>query len=221
LMVPKTILLDPALTLSLSPEVTASTGMDALCQLLEAYTCKAPNPFTDSLCREGMVLAARSIKWVFTDGSGLSARSDMMVAAHFSGVALANAKLGAVHGFAAPLGGMYPTAAHGALCAALMPSVTRTNLKALDQRAPEHPSIKRYTEAARILTGKVDAKAEEAADFCEELKYVLGIPGLGKLGVKREDFESLCEKASKASSMKGNPVELTGDELMGILDAAY
>ena len=181
LMVPKVILLDPVLTHSLPSEVTATTGMDALCQLLEAFTCIAPNPFTDGLCREGLVLAAKSIKWAFTDGSDLSARSDMMMAAHFSGVALANAKLGAVHGFAAPLGGMYP-AAHGALCAALLPSVTRANLKALTARDPEHPSIKRYAEAARLLTGKADAKAGDAADYCEELKNVLGIPDLVSWG---------------------------------------
>jgi alcohol dehydrogenase class IV len=219
-MVPRLILLDPALTLSLPPDVTASTGMDALCQLLEAFTCRTPNPFTDGLCREGLALAARSLKWAFTDGSDVKTRSDMMLAAHFSGMALANAKLGAVHGFAAPLGGMYP-AAHGEICAALLPAVTRANLKALAARATGHAALARYAEAAKIRTGRADARAEDAADACEELRNVLGIPRLGPMGVKRDDFETLAAKAAKASSMKGNPVELTEVELIGILDAAF
>jgi alcohol dehydrogenase class IV len=219
-MVPKAVLLDPSLTLTLSPEVTASTGMDALTQLLESFTCRNPNPFTDALCREGLKLVARSLQKAYEDGKDLEARSDMLLAAHFSGQALANARLGAVHGFTAALGGVY-RASHGALCAALLPSVTQANLRALAERSPEHPSRERYAEAARILTGEKGAKAENTAEYCEKLRASMKIPTLSQQGVQKDDFEILAERTSRASSMKGNPVDLTMEELIGILGAAF
>jgi alcohol dehydrogenase class IV len=219
-MVPKAVLLDPSLTLTLPPEVTVSTGMDALTQLLESFTCRDPNPFTDALCREGLKLVARSLTKAYADGKDLDARSDMLLAAHFSGQALANARLGAVHGFTAALGGVYK-ASHGALCAALLPTVTQANLKALAERSPEHSSRERYAEAARILTGEKDAKAEDAAEYCEKLRASMKIPTLSQQGVQKDDFETLAERTSRASSMKGNPVDLTMEELVGILDAAF
>ena len=219
-MVPKVVLLDPSLTLTLPPDVTASTGMDALTQLLESFTCRNPNSFTDSLCREGLKLVARSLPKAYADGKDLEARSDMLLAAHFSGQALANARLGAVHGFTAALGGMYK-ASHGALCAALLPTVTMANLKALAERSPENPSRERYAEVARILTGKKDAKAEDTAEYCEKLRASMKIPTLAQQGVQKDDFETLADRTSRASSMKGNPVDLTMEELVGILGAAF
>jgi len=219
-MVPKVALLDPNLTLDLPPDVTASTGMDALCQLIEAFTCRSPNPFTDALCREGIRRAAQSLLKAYWEGSNVQARSDMMLASHFSGVALANAKLGAVHGFAAPLGGMYK-APHGALCAALLPAVLAANLRSLSEQGPGHPVLARYQEVAEIVTGEKDASPEDVTDYCERLRRELNIPRLSDMGVKREDFEELCQKASKASSMKGNPVDLSQEELSGILSSAF
>ncbi len=219
-MVPKVAVLDPRLTLTVPPGVTATTGMDALCQLIESFTCKTPNPFTDSLCREGMARAVRALPKAFRDGSDLEAREDMVLASHFSGIALANAKLGAVHGFAASLGGMYG-AAHGAICAALLPAVTAANLRAMGQREPGHPALRRYQEAAVILTGDSKARPEDGVEACERLRKELEIPPLSELGVKKEDFDLICEKASKASSMKGNPMELTLGELKGILEKAF
>jgi alcohol dehydrogenase class IV len=219
-MVPKVALLDPEATLSLPSEVTASTGTDALCQLLESYTCRTPNPFTDALCREGMLMITRSIRRAFTNGNSVEARADMLLGAHFSGQALANAKLGAVHGFSAVLGGMYQVP-HGAICGALLAPVTRANLKALAERDPESPVRDRYAVAARWLTGQEDSQASDAAAYCELLRLDLGIPGLQALGVKREDFDAIVESASKASSMKGNPVELTTEEMTNILEAAF
>jgi alcohol dehydrogenase class IV len=220
-MVPKVAFLDPKLTISLPPEITAATGMDALCQLIEAFTCKTPNPFTDALCREGMGRASHSLLKVFKDGNDLSAREDMVLAGHFSGIALANAKLGAVHGFAAPLGGMY-NAPHGALCAALLPAVLTVNQKAIIQREPDSPVLGRYREVADILSGgKSKTNREEAADYCEGLRKELKIRRLENLGVRRVDFDVICEKASSASSMKGNPVDLTMKELKEILEIAF
>jgi len=220
LLVPKVTLLDPALTVSVPPEVTATTGMDTLCQLIEAFTCKTPNAFTDALCREGMTRAVRSLRRVFKDGSDLEAREDMVLASHFSGIALANAKLGAVHGFAAPLGGMYD-AAHGAICAALLPTVMTMNLRAIGEREPNHPALGRYREVAAILTGLPGAEAKDGAAYCDVLRTELGIPRLKALGIQWEEFHTIAEKASKASSMKGNPIELNLGELVTILGAAY
>jgi alcohol dehydrogenase class IV len=219
-MVPKVALLDPQLTVSLPREITATTGMDALCQLIEPFTCKTPNAFTDALCLEGMKMVARSLKKSFQDGSDLPAREDMLLASHFSGIALANAKLGAVHGFAAPLGGMY-NAPHGALCAALLPAVIAVNQKALNQRAPGHAVLERYRQAAVLLTGNQSAKPQALIDYCDALRKELGIPRLAELGVQKKDFNVICEKGAKASSMKGNPVDLTQGELMEILETAY
>jgi len=219
-MVPRVVILDPQLTLTVPPDVTASTGMDALCQLIEPFTCRTPNPFVDALCREGMKRAARSLGKAFRDGADLAAREDMMLAAHFSGLALANAKLGAVHGFAAPLGGMSGVA-HGVLCAALLPSVIRVNLEALREREPAHLSVLRYQETARILTGNPAAKIEDAALFAENLAREMAIPRLKDLGVKKDDFDGICAKAAKASSTKGNPIDLTLVELRKILELAF
>jgi alcohol dehydrogenase class IV len=192
--------------------------MDALCQLIEAFTCKTPNPFTDSLCLEGLQMAARSLRKAFHDGSDLAARGDMLLAAHFSGIALANAKLGAAHGFAAPLGGMYD-APHGALCAALLPAVLAVNQKALGRAGSS--ALQRYGVIAALLTGNPSAKPRELVEYCDVLRGELGIPRLADLGVEKKDFGALCEKAAKSSSMKGNPADLSGAELMEILDMAY
>jgi alcohol dehydrogenase class IV len=220
LMVPRLVLLDPASTATLPPDVTAATGMDALCQLIESYTCLTPNPFTDGLCREGILLVARSLRRAFSNGDDLDARGDMLLAAHFSGQALANAKLGAVHGYTAAIGGM-TSATHGALCGALLAAVTDANLKALRARLPQSPAIGRYAEVAQWLTGKNDAVAEDAVANCEKLRQELGIPRLEEQGVKREDFDLIVHASAKASSMKGNPVELTKDEMMTVLVKVY
>jgi alcohol dehydrogenase class IV len=119
-MLPTLALVDPELTASMPPAVTASTGLDALTQVMEPYVSNKANPLTDALCREGMRRAARSLRRAYEDGRDAAAREDMAQASLFGGLALANAKLGAVHGFAGPLGGMFP-APHGVVCARLVP----------------------------------------------------------------------------------------------------
>ena len=217
LMLPRIALVDPELTLSVSPAVTASTGMDALAQLIEAFVCRRANPVTDAFCREGMTRAARSLQRVFEDGQDMRAREDMSLAALLSGMALANAGLGAVHGFAAALGGL-AEAPHGALCARLLPRVMAANLKALGAREPHNPILGRYAEVARILTGLPDAPPEEGIAWAEELLQRLQIPRLGAYAFSREDFDIVCERASRASSMQANPVLLTAAELRDIMD---
>jgi alcohol dehydrogenase class IV len=217
MMLAKVALVDPELTYGLPPDVTASTGMDALTQLIEPFTSNAANPLTDALCREGMTRAARSLRRAYEDDH--AAREDMALASLFGGLALANAKLGAVHGFAGPLGGMYPIP-HGVACAALLPYVMAMNVRALKERQPDDEKLRRYDEVAKIITGNPDATAEDGVKWVRELREALNIPTLGKYGIKREDFPDIVEKSAKASSMKGNALTLTNEELTEILEQA-
>jgi alcohol dehydrogenase class IV len=219
-MLPRLAIIDPQLTLELPPPITAQTGLDALTQLIEPYVSNAANPLTDSLCREGIERAARSLRRAYQQGNDLQARQDMSIASLFGGLALANAKLGAVHGFAGPLGGMFP-APHGAICARLLPFVMRANVQALRQRQPESPILNRFTEVARLLSGKSEAAAEDGAAWVKSLCEDLAIAPLSRYGLQEAHFETVIEKSSRASSMKGNPITLTDEELHQILVQAY
>ncbi|MHC4355845.1 MAG: iron-containing alcohol dehydrogenase, partial [Planctomycetota bacterium] len=160
LMLPRVALVDPELTHSMPPSVTASTGLDALTQLIEVYVSNQANPLTDGICREGLIRAGRSLRRAYEDGDDTAAREDMALASLFGGLGLANAKLGAVHGFAGPLGGMFP-APHGVICARLLPFVMETHVRALLDRQPDSPAVVRFDEVARLLTGKATARAGE------------------------------------------------------------
>jgi alcohol dehydrogenase class IV len=210
LMLPTVALVDPELTHSVPPDVTAATGLDALTQCLEPFVSPRANPLTDAVCREGMQRAARSLRRAFVDGSDAAAREDM---------ALANAGLGAVHGFAGPIGGMFP-APHGAICARLLPPVMAANLQALRQRAPGSPALARYDEVARLLAGRVDAAAADGVAWVEELAATLAIPRLAAYGISAADMPEIVAKSQQASSMRANPIQLTSDELTGILQHA-
>lgn len=218
-LLPRVALVDPELTLDLPPDLTASTGMDALTQLIEPYVCLRANPMTDGLCAEGIRRAARSLRRAFEQGADSAAREDMALASVFGGVALANAGLGAVHGFAAPLGGMFP-APHGAVCAALLPGVMAANVHALQERAPESPALRRYDEVARLLTGRPQATAADGVAWTQELCSALQIAPLRTWGLTQPDVPGVVEKALQASSMKANPVALTVEELRAVLTAA-
>lgn len=213
---PKVAIIDPELTYTNPPEVTARSGMDALTQLIEPFVSNQPNGIVDALCRDGIRRAAGALPRVYQYPDDREARKDMAIASLFSGIALANAKLGAVHGFAGVLGGMYG-APHGAVCAALLPAVLEVNLKALNERKPDSPYLYRYQELAQILSlPNQEALIDWARDLIAELK----IPSLGKLGVRAEDFEVITEKSARASSMKGNPIPLTKEEMFAILEKA-
>jgi len=219
LMLPRLAVVDPELTLDLPPALTAATGLDALTQLIEPYVSLRANPMTDLFCLEGMRRAARSLERAWRDGQDREARADMALASLFGGLALANAGLGAVHGFAAPIGGMFE-APHGAVCAALLPHVIEANLRALRARAPQSEAPARYRRVAQILTGREEAQAEEAAEWVRDLCVRLGIPPLRAYGIGPEHVAALADNASRASSMKGNPVPLVREELLAVLEAA-
>lgn len=216
MMLPRLAVVDSTLTHSLPPPLTAGTGLDALTQLLEAYVCNSPNPITDALCCEGMQRAAGALWRAYRNGSDGQARDDMALASLLGGMVLANARLGAVHGLAGPLGGMFP-APHGMICACLLPLVMETNVRALTQRAPASPTLARFLKAARILTGDPTAGVDDGLAWVYALCTDLAIPSLSRLGLKQHDIPQIVAQARIASSMKGNPIELTDEELSDIL----
>jgi alcohol dehydrogenase class IV len=218
-MLPRLAIVDPELTYSLPPTATASTGLDALTQLIEPFVSNTVNPLTDALCRDGIPRAAKSLHRAYENGQDATARENMSLASLFGGMALANARLGAVHGMANPIGGM-SRAPHGAICARLLPLVMETNLRALRLRQPDSPAITRYTEVARLLTGDESARAEDGATWVRELCKAFNIRPLSEYGLKQGDYPALVEQSQKANSMQGNPVLLTGEEILYLLNAA-
>jgi len=216
LLLARIALIDPELTYDLPPAVTAATGMDALTQLLEAYVCNRANPMTDALCREGLPRAVKALPVAWARPRDAAARAELALAACLSGMALANAGLGAVHGFAGPLGGMF-SAPHGAVCAALLAPVMRVNIAALRARAPESMALRRYGEVAGWLTGDAGAVPEDGVRAVGALVARLMIPGLSAYGVTAELVNEIVAQAQQASSMKANPLVLTAEELAAVL----
>lgn len=219
LMLAKMVILDPELTYSMPPFVTASTGLDALTQVLEPFVSPFSNPITDSFCREGLTRIARSLKRAYLNGHDKDAREDMALGSLMGGLALANSKLGGVHGFAGVIGGSY-NAPHGVVCAALLPHVISENVKALEAREPDNHALHRFKEVACILTGLPDASISDGVKWIEDLCQFLKIPGLSQYGLTVSDFKSIIEKSAGSSSMKGNPIQLTYEELENILNKA-
>jgi alcohol dehydrogenase class IV len=218
-MLPLLAVVDPELTYSLPPAITASTGMDALTQLIEPFVCNKASPLTDAVCRDGIRRVALSLRTAYTNGNNADARKNMALASLFGGLALANAGLGAVHGLAAPLGGMFPVP-HGIVSACLLPSVMDANLKALSARSKNSPALSRYDEIAFLLTGKSSARAKEGVEWARSLSADLSVPRLSSFGIMEQDLPAIAIQAKKSSSMKGNPVELSLDELTDILKEA-
>jgi len=219
LMLARVAIIDPELTYDLPPALTAITGLDALTQLIEPFVGLRANPMTDGFCVEGIRRAGRSLRVAFHDGQNRSAREDMAVASLLGGLSLANAGLGAVHGFAGPIGGSFPMP-HGAVCAALLPHVMAANLVALRQRAPDVEAHRRYDEVARLLTGNSGATADDGVEWVRELVGDFQIKPLGAYGIREGHVADLAAKAANASSMKANPIALTPDELAGMLRQA-
>ncbi len=219
LMLPRMALVDPELTYGLTPAVTASTGLDALTQLIEPYVSARANPLVDGICVEGIGRVAGALRRAYHNGGDVDARRNMSLASLFGGLALANAGLGVVHGFAAPLGGTW-NAPHGALCAAILPYGMTANVAALRARAPQHPSLARYATIARLLTGRNAARAEDGIEWVRELCVELNIPALRAWGITEADLPGVVEKAARASSMQANPLPLTNGELLAVITAA-
>jgi alcohol dehydrogenase class IV len=218
-MLPELAVVDPELTYDLPPAITASTGLDALTQLIEPYVCLRANPMTDAICTEGIRRVAISIRKVFKVGNDPEARANMAVSGLFGGMALANSGLGAVHGFAGPIGGMF-SAPHGEICAALLPGVMEMNLRALHEREPNSYAIHRYNHVAAILSKNVGTTLNAGIEWIRQLVVDLGIPRLSAHGIKSEHIPEIVKHAKNASSKKANPIVLTDEELSEILQRA-
>jgi alcohol dehydrogenase class IV len=215
LMLPRLAIVDPDLLEGAPPGVIASSGLDALSQNIEPFLSSRANPVTDGFAREGIRRSARSLRRAYEGQLAKDpvVREDLALASLLGGLSLANAGLGAVHGFAAPVGGMFD-APHGAVCAALLVAVMEVNLRALAARARAHPSLARFSEVASLLTGKPDP--EDAIAWLAELRQALSIRGLRSYGMNDEDVPTVVERAKAASSMRGNPIVLTDEELREI-----
>jgi alcohol dehydrogenase class IV len=212
-------IVDPELTYQLPAAVTATSGMDALTQLIEPYVSLRRSPLIDPLCLDGIQRIARSLLRAYQEGGDRQARLDMSLAGLLSGLALANAGLGAVHGLAAVIGGAFP-APHGAVCAALLAPVMEANLRALRSRAPQNEALPRYETIARILTGSPSAAAEDGPAAIRRLCFELRLPSLSAYGLATSHLPSLADAGLRSNSMKANPVPLTRDELIAVLAAA-
>jgi alcohol dehydrogenase class IV len=220
LMLPTAALIDPDQLIGAPAAVLVSSGVDALSQLIEPFLSARANPVTDALAREGIRRSVRALRRAVHDSrTGLetdaTVREDLALASLMGGLCLANAGLGAVHGFAAPAGGMFE-APHGAVCAALLEPVMAVNARALGVRAPGHPAVARLDELGVLLTGSGHAGCAEGLVWLAELQRELAVPGLGRYGMTAADVPALVEKAKVASSMKGNPIVLTDGELAEI-----
>jgi alcohol dehydrogenase class IV len=218
-MLPLLAVIDPDLTYSLPPAITASTGLDALTQLIEPFVCNLATPLTDAICRDGIRRAALSLRLACAEGSNAGARENMALASLFGGLALANAGLGAVHGLAGPIGGMFP-APHGVVCARLLPIVMDANLKALRARSINSPALLRFAEIARLLTGKPSSRADEGVEYIHSTCSDLSVPRLSSYGISEKNLPVIAAQAQKSGSMRGNPIALSDDELVSILNNA-
>src|SRR5262245_46225179 len=217
LMIPRVALVDPELTVSCPPRVTAASGLDALTQCLEPFVSVRATPLTDGLAREGLRRAATGLRAAHADGGDLAARTDMAICALLGGMALANAKLGAVHGLAGVIGGTADVP-HGVACAALLAPVIEANVRALRAAPPGlADALDRYAEVARLLTGDPAASIEDGLAWIRDTIALLAVPGLAAFGVEPGQAGDIAAKAARSSSMAGNPVPLSDEVLQAIV----
>ena len=207
LLLPRVALIDPELGLAVPPPVTAASGMDALCQCIEAYVSNGANRMTDAIAVEGIGLAGSNLRRAYENGQDAAAREGMAYTALCGGIALTNAGLGAVHGFAAPIGANFPIP-HGVICGRLLPPVIRANNDHAD------PATRSKIRALDDLLG------DNAAAVTAKLVDDLSLPGLATFGMHESDVEPMVQLAKKASSMRYNPVILPDDVLREILREA-
>ncbi|MBN3035284.1 MAG: iron-containing alcohol dehydrogenase [Bacteroidales bacterium] len=217
-LVPDVAIVDPGLTLTLPPEVTAACGMDAFTQLLESYVSDRATPLTDALAFEGLRHVRDSLIPAFQNGrNDIRARSGMSLAAFLSGVTLANAGLGLVHGFASSLGGRFDIP-HGVVCGTLMGVTTRMNIEWLAANDPSHPALGKYARVGNLFSGNPEHDIVSSARFLgriiEEWTFSLGIPRLSRFGIRKEELPQIARE----TDMKNNPVKPTIEVLCNIME---
>ncbi len=219
-LIPEVAIVDPELTYGIPRTITAVTGMDAFTQVIEPYVSRYSNSIVDIFCKNAIPKAASYLMRAWEDGNDYEARENISWVSLMGGLALANAKLGAVHGLAGPIGGMF-RAPHGAICAALLPSVMLVNVETLSTRGSDLEKISRFEDIARWVTGRENATINEGIEWLSSLCKNMEIPRLSELGIKKEHFPTIIQKSKKSSSMKGNPIQLTEQEIENILELSY
>ncbi|MHB8346165.1 MAG: iron-containing alcohol dehydrogenase [Acidiferrobacterales bacterium] len=219
-LVPRYAIVDPDLLKGCPRELIAANGMDALTQLLESYVSARSSPFTDALSLSGLMAARDGLLPWYEQGPGAcAAQSAMAYAALLSGIALAQAGLGSVHGLAAPIGAYFPVP-HGVVCGTLVAAATEVNITVLERRARSHPALAKYARAGQLLAGDDDLSDEDARRRLVETLAAwtqrLGLPRLSAYGITAEDFDAIVA-GCRGSSMKTNPVVLEDSEIREIL----
>lgn len=208
-------LVDPDLLATCPPSVIAANGMDALTQLLESYVSSRASPMTDSLAWGGMKAVREGLLQLYEDSSNAAARERMAYAALVSGITLAHAGLGSVHGVAAPLGAFF-SIPHGVACGTLVATATRINIETLLARAPNHPALEKYAQVGRLFSkkGQMAQNAAHAAliDILESWTHALDLPTLADFGVTQADIPRLVAH-SRGNSMKTNPIRLDDSDI--------
>ncbi len=214
--VPAVAVIDPELALSCPPAVTAACGLDALTQLLEGLVSTGASPLSDALALSGIVRCAAYLLPAATDAADSNdARAGMAYAAYLSGLVLANAGLGIIHGLAGPLGARFPVP-HGVACGVLLPVATEITIAALRARDPQSPALAKYAQAGGILAGGKPPDADLLVSELHRYAGILTLPRLSTFGMTEEHIPALVRQAGQ----KTHPVQLTGEEIAGILRLA-
>jgi alcohol dehydrogenase class IV len=218
--VPDVAIIDPELTLNCPAETTAASGMDAFTQLLESYLSLSANPVTDALCLQGLDLVSRSLMAAYKNGADIDARTDMALASYLSGITLANAGLGLVHGFASSIGGYFEIR-HGVICSSLMPAVNQLTVQKLRSKQSNEQALKKYAVVGKMFSSGENRSQDDYIDhllltlhnWANEMK----IPKLRQGGVSTADFQKIVA----ATGNKNNPVALDQEEMNKVLEMAF
>jgi alcohol dehydrogenase class IV len=212
-MIARAAIIDPALTDHCPRAITLASGLDAITQVIEPYVSVKATPYTDALAGPAIAIGMRALVRLM-QGEDAEARDRMAWVSLCGGLALANAGLGAVHGLAGVIGGM-TGAAHGAICGALLGPVLAANRAAATGAART-----RLDEVCASLADVLGVTADDAPQALQAWANAEGLPCLAALGVKAEMQDEIVAASLEASSMKGNPVPLTTEELRRVLAAA-
>jgi len=214
--VPDIAIVDPALNVSCPENITAASGMDCFTQLTESYLSPKACEYTDALSYEGLRAIKSSLVQSYLQGTDIRARSGMSFAALTSGICLANAGLGAVHGFASSIGGMFDIP-HGVICGTLMASANSINVRELRRCDNNSQALKRYSSLGRLFLDEIgksdDYYIDGFIEYLNELTGKLKLPMLKEFGIKENDIQFIC----KNTDIKSNPVKLSQEDLMEIL----
>ncbi|MHA1933599.1 MAG: iron-containing alcohol dehydrogenase, partial [Promethearchaeota archaeon] len=220
-LIPNFAIIDPELMITCPPSITAACGMDAFTQLLEAFTSPKGNPMTDSLALNGMKFISENLLNVCSKGaSDVRIRAAMAYGSLISGIALANAGLGIVHGLASPIGGFFKIP-HGVVCGTLLSEASKMNINTLQEIGVSGGNtLRKYAQVGALMIGKTVVKNEDIEDYCSNLTVSLDdwidqlrLDRLGKYGITKDDFDKIIDR----SGLKNNPVSLKRDDIRIIL----